>query len=86
MSLLSRICCLLILVSSFACASADAPTDDAAAKTAEFDEFGASFEAKEVLSYDELLNKMDANDSLKSGRTGKSRGRVPSQRLLDEYQ
>ncbi len=71
MSLLSRICCLLVLVSCFACASADAPTDDAAAKTAEFDEFGASFEAKEVLSYDELLNKMDANDSLKVVVQGK---------------
>jgi len=71
MSLLSRICCLLILVSCFACASTEAPADDAAAKTAEFDEFGASFEAKEVLSYDELLSKMNANDSLKVVVQGK---------------
>lgn len=71
MSLLSRICCLLILVSCFACASNEAPTDTAAAETTEFDEFGASFEAEEVLSYDDLLNKMNTNDSLMAVVQGK---------------
>lgn len=75
MSFLSRICCCLILVSCFACASTDTPADNASettsAESTEFDEFGATFEAKEVLSYDELLNKMNANDSLQATVQGK---------------
>lgn len=65
---LSRLFLLVMAVALFACNNADTSeennTDTAAAEKADNGEFGASFQAEGVLSYDELLAKMNASDSL----------------------
>lgn len=72
---LSRLFLLLIAVVLFACnqieTSEAGSSDTAEAQAAESGEFGAPFEAKEVMSYDQLLAKMNAADSLQAIVQGK---------------
>ncbi|MBX2877163.1 MAG: DUF4920 domain-containing protein [Saprospiraceae bacterium] len=77
---LSRLFLLLIAVAIFACNNA--ATTDASEETAneaaateetanDANEFGATFTAADVLSYDELLNKMTKADSVMATVKGK---------------
>lgn len=74
MTILFRLFCLLVLVSTFGCSSSSDNKSTAAEdqkEDAAFKEFGATFVSNEVLSYEQLLSQIAAADSLEVTVKGK---------------